>query len=81
MNPFYIGDQIRLRRKALRLTQAQLAEMTGLSTAFIGHIERGTRTASFRSYMDICYHLRLSPNALIEPDVLAAFLNEPYVQK
>ena len=38
-----LGERIRRARKQKHLTQEQLAEACDLSTAHIGHIERGTR--------------------------------------
>ena len=38
-----IGQKIRQSRIAHSYSQEQLAELTGISTAFLGHIERGTR--------------------------------------
>lgn len=41
------GDQIRERRKARGLTQAQLAEATSMSEEWIRRIERGAGSPSF----------------------------------
>jgi transcriptional regulator with XRE-family HTH domain len=35
------GERLKERRKALGLTQAQLFEQTGITTAYISFIERG----------------------------------------
>jgi len=37
-----LDNEIRKRRKVLCLSQAVLAERTGVSLSFIGHIERGS---------------------------------------
>lgn len=41
-----IGAQIRRRRRELRLTQEELAEMADIAPSFLGHVERGTRKPS-----------------------------------
>lgn len=44
-----LGLRVRDARKAKHLTQEQLAEKVGISSSFMGHIERGTRIASIES--------------------------------
>ncbi len=41
-----MGQRVRAARKSCGLSQETLGEMCGVSTAHIGHIERGTRIAS-----------------------------------
>lgn len=60
-----IGDRLRTARKALRLTQAQVAELLGLSPSFYGHIERGTRCPSFPTFKKICEILDIDAEYLI----------------
>lgn len=48
-----IGERIRIERKKQKLTQAQLAEQTGLSTNYIGCIECGSKQGSFHAYFEI----------------------------
>lgn len=55
-----IGKRIRKARRALDLTQEQLAEAVGVSTSFIGHIERGTRVPSIQTLFAICRALDCS---------------------
>ena len=38
-----LGTRIRLKRKEMGITQAEMAERCGVSVPFIGHIERGSR--------------------------------------
>lgn len=49
-----LGKKIRTVRRYQELTQEQLAEQAGLSTAHIGHIERGTRMPSVPALYAIC---------------------------
>ena len=44
-----LGAKIRTERKNMRLTQEQLAERVGVSTNFIGQIERGERKLSLET--------------------------------
>lgn len=49
-----IGRRIREIREYEHMTQEQLAERAGISTSFVGHIERGTRVASLCTLYSIC---------------------------
>ena len=60
-----LGRRIRVRRKALGMTQEQLAELAGLSDTYVGHIERATRVPSLSTLVSICYALEISPNELM----------------
>ena len=42
-----LGEVIRERRKALALSQSQLASGTGIDRAFLSNLERGQRKPSF----------------------------------
>ncbi len=65
MNFAAMGQRIKARRKELHLTQEQLAELTGISAAFLGHIERGTRKASLETFCALCEALKVSADYLI----------------
>ena len=58
------GRKIRALRQSLQLTQEKLAELSGLSPAFIGHIERGTRVPSFETVCKIADSLGCSLDEL-----------------
>lgn len=49
-----IGRRIREVREYEHMTQEQLAERAGISTSFVGHIERGTRVTSLCTLYSIC---------------------------
>ena len=51
-----LGARIRKARKAAGITQEKLGELCSLSTAHIGHIERGTRIPS----VDTLYRISLA---------------------
>lgn len=75
MNYAVMGQRIKAKRKELHLTQEQLAELSGLSASFMGHIERGSRIASLETLCGLCraldvsadYLLGLSEEAFIKP--------------
>ena len=60
-----MGKRIRARRKQRGLTQAALAESIGISTSFIGHIERGTRITSLETLVRLTQVLEVSLDALV----------------
>ena len=60
-----MGARIRKARKTRNLTQEQLAEACDLSTAHIGHIERGTRALSIESLITISDVLDVSTDYLL----------------
>ena len=45
-----IGQRIRFRRLELDLSQEDLAELVGVSTSFIGHIERAEKSATLDTF-------------------------------
>ncbi len=60
-----MGRCIRTFRKQRKLTQAELAESVGISTSFMGHIERGTRIASLETMLKLSETLEVSLDALV----------------
>lgn len=60
-----LGERIRKIRKQKHMTQEQLAEACNLSTAHIGHIERGTRALSIESLITISKILNVSTDYLL----------------
>ena len=65
MDYIEMGKKIRYKRRCMDITQKQLADSLGLSYAFIGHIERGTRTMSLETLAAICKVLQLSSDDLL----------------
>lgn len=49
------------------MSQSELAAALGLSTAHVGHIERGSRHASLETVVAISKHLNVSLDTLIFP--------------
>ncbi len=60
-----IGDRIRKHRELSRMTQEQLSESCSLSTGYIGHLERGTRSPSLETLAKISQVLHVSLDNLV----------------
>ncbi len=60
-----IGKYIRKFRLARKLRQEELAEQTGLSTNYIGMIERGEKVPSLESFIAIANVLDVSADMLL----------------
>lgn len=71
-----IGKRIQQYRKALELTQAQLAERAKLDTTYLSQVERGVKLPSLEALARIAKVLKVGPAALLEdgkeskPDIL-----------
>ena len=59
-----LGSRIRAARKKQGITQEKLGEICSLSTAHIGHIERGTRIPSLETLYRISTELKISTDYL-----------------
>ena len=59
------GERVREQRVAEKLTQEKLAEKAGISFAFVGHIERGTRKCSVDTLVKLARALNTTPNYLL----------------
>lgn len=60
-----LGARIRDARRAKGLTQERLGELCSLSTAYIGHLERGTRVASLETLARLSRVLHVSMDYLL----------------
>lgn len=60
-----IGMRIRQVRKAKGWSQEELATRCGISMAFLGHIERGTRSMSLETLVSLCRELGTDADALL----------------
>lgn len=65
MDYVLLGKQIRKQRQSMGWTQERLAEAIGVSTSFIGHIERGTRKASIDTLVEIANAMDVSTDFLL----------------
>lgn len=65
-----LGDEIRRRRKAAKMTQADLAKLAAVATTNVGKLERGARVSSTT--------LRAVARALeLPPEMVNPHLDEP----
>lgn len=60
-----LGRRVRLQRLHLGWTQDRLAKAIGVSTSFVGHIERGTRKASIDTLVEISNAMDISVETLL----------------
>ena len=60
-----IGQRSRQARKAKGWSQGTLAEKCGISTSFMGHIERGTRIMSMDTFAGISESLGAKADELL----------------
>lgn len=60
-----IGMRIRQGRKTKGWSQDDLAKRCGISTSFLGHIERGTRIMSLETFVNICVALGADADELL----------------
>lgn len=65
MNFEEFGKRIRNRRIELKLTQEKLAELTGVSVAYIGAIERSTSKCSIETLVKIATALKIDMDFLL----------------
>ncbi len=64
INYVALGDRIRTARKQRHLSQEKLGEICQISTAHVGHIERGTRIPSLETLYKISKELNVSMDYL-----------------
>ncbi len=60
-----LGARIREQRLKKKMTQAELAELMGITPSFLGHIERASRVASLETLVSACNALHVSPSYLL----------------
>lgn len=64
-NKIRVGERIRKQRRALGMTQENLAEHIGKSTKYCADVERGNCGMAIDAMLKICEALALSPNMLL----------------
>lgn len=65
-NDIDIGERIKTVRRSLHLTQDQLAEKSGLSSNYIGQLERGERSPSLKTLTRIAQSLGVDVDYLVK---------------
>lgn len=60
-----IGRRIRMRRKAMGLTQQELAELVELEPSYVSHIERGATKLGLPTLVNLANTLRVTVDDLL----------------
>lgn len=60
-----MGLRIKLRRKELKIKQADFAETLGISNNHLSSIENGKQKPSLDIFVSICKHLLVTPDYLL----------------
>lgn len=82
MNRKNIGQNIRTLRRQSGMTQAAIAEKTGVSTDHISHVEIGSGTISLPLLIEICKLLEVTPNDILAGEYTPDSLDEKsYLQE
>jgi transcriptional regulator with XRE-family HTH domain len=63
-----LGSRIRVRREAISLTQAQLAEKSGVSSNYIGVVERGEKLPTLDTLENVAEALGVGLGGLLAED-------------
>ncbi|MBR5545622.1 MAG: helix-turn-helix transcriptional regulator [Clostridia bacterium] len=67
-----LGKRVRARRMELNWTQERLAQEIGVSTSFVGHIERGSRKASIDTLVLLANAMEISTDELLEGSLIVS---------
>lgn len=70
-----IGKNISKYREKLGMTQAEPAEMVGISTAFLSRAERGEKSMKVHTLYRLAEALSISCDALLYPESTNSHLN------
>lgn len=82
MNYESIGKNIRKYRSDKKMRQEDLAELTGLSTTYVGMVERGEKIPSLETFLSILNALNISADMVLYEvlstgyDIKVSLLNE-----
>jgi transcriptional regulator with XRE-family HTH domain len=61
-----LGKRVRALRKEAKLTQEELAARAGLSTNYVGEVERGQRNAGITALVALARGLEVTATRLLE---------------
>ena len=67
-----IGSRIKAARESKKLTQEELAELTGLTNNYISNIERTRSKPSIETLVKICNALEVTPDYILLDSVYAS---------
>lgn len=68
-----LGLAVRRRRRQLKLSQVELGASAGYDRNFIGLIENGQQSPTFRTLWDLCRALDIRPSTLMQHVESATF--------
>lgn len=71
-----IGTNLGILRRKSGITQAQLAEETGVTANHISHVENGTNAMSITLLLDACKVLDVTPNDILAGEYSETFQDE-----
>ena len=69
MDYYQIGQRIRKTRRAHGLSQEELAELVGISTTHMSHIETGNTKLSLQVLVDIAVKLEVKTDDLLNGEI------------
>lgn len=75
MNYAELGRRVRQQRVLCGMTQEELAEKSGISCSFVGHIERGEKKFSIGTLVGLCNAMGVTPNYLLQDSLSVEVLN------
>jgi transcriptional regulator with XRE-family HTH domain len=61
-----LGEALRARRKALGVSQEQLALLAGVDRAYVGGVERGEHNLTIMTLGQLCEALHVKPSHLFK---------------
>lgn len=67
-----IGLRIKAARESKKMTQEELAEVTGLTNNYISNIERSRSKPSIKTLVKICNALNVTPDYILMDSVFAS---------
>ena len=73
-----LGRRIRQQRKMLDMTQEQLGQRVGVSTSYIGHIERGLKHCTLDTLISLCDVLEVTPEMLLQDSLPSKLMSREY---
>lgn len=62
----YFGKMIRSKRRELKITQEQLAELVGISTTYLRSVEQGNHSIAWGTWLNICLALQININDFVD---------------
>lgn len=70
-----LGRRVRQQRVMCGMTQEELAEKSGISCSFVGHIERGEKKFSIGTLVGLCNAMCVTPDYLLQDSLSVEVLN------